>query len=503
MYGEFMEKEDGNNFSARKALCDLWESVQNPECGQSLDEKFLRLAPRGILAVIAVFLAIVIGLVSYAIYKRSEDGMSQLLAEKGASLLNVLESTLRIGMRENSGLMLQALLDDISHEPDIEFVSVALPDGTIIAHSNLERIGEIMYFESLELNLERMSALAPTNDKKWLITTVEGRRVFLVYRKLAIGGKEWSGDVPQPTIFLGLEVSPFEITNSQNRGFVAMLSVVMMLVVLCGLLALSMAQRASQSRKLQRDAEIEVHRLVAEAQHNEKLVAVGTLAAGVAHEIRNPLSSIKGYATYFLQNSENDPVAHAGAQVIVNEVDRLNRVITDLLGLSRPDDTNLKLIDVDCVVDHVRRLLRHNASQRNVKVVCKKARRVPLVLGDLDRLSQALLNICLNAVEAMSEGGTLEIAIAGGKKWVRIITMDCGPGIADEFKSRIFDPYFTTKRSGTGLGLPMADKIVKAHHGKIVVHSRVATEYKPGMTVFCILLPVYDGDLAEVGDPVV
>lgn len=476
--------------TAGNALRDFWVSVQNPRGGQPLEEKLLRVIPRGILGIIAIILALVIGLVSFMIYKRSETGMSNLLAEKGASLLNVFESALRTGMRTPSGVQIQALLGEISHEPDIEFVAVAMPDGTIIAHSNLDRIGETMRFQAKDLNLERMAQLDPTDQEKWLITRVEGRRVFLIYRHFTMGNKNWPEDLPEPTIFLGLEVSPYEITNSQNRSFVAILSIVTMLVVLCGLLALSFAQRASESRKLQRHAEGEVHRLEAEVRRNEKLAAVGTLAAGVAHEIRNPLSSIKGYATYFLQTSPEGSESRNAAKVMVAEVDRLNRVITDLLGLSRPDDVKLKPIHIDMAVEHVRRLLRHNAMQRDIKVVTRIAKKVPMVEGDLERLSQALLNICLNAIEAMPEGGTLEIAVAGGKKFARIITRDRGSGIPPEIMSRIFDPYFTTKGSGTGLGLPMAHKIIKAHKGGIGVYSRQARDNAAGLTIFRIWLPV-------------
>lgn len=486
-----MEKGENNPAAGSSAFRAFWASLQTPGVSQPLEDKFLRLAPRWILGIIAVFLALVIGLVSFMIYKRSETGMSNLLAEKGASLLNVFESAVRTGMRSESGVKIQALLDEISHEPDIEFMAVVMPDGTIIAHSNMDRIGETMRFESNVLTLERMTELNPGPNEQWKITKVEGRRVFVIYRHFTMGNKDWPADLPEPTIFLGLEVSPFEITNSQNRSFVAILSIVTMLVVLCGLLAVSMAQRAAESRKLQHHAEGEVHRLEAEVRRNEKLAAVGTLAAGVAHEIRNPLSSIKGYATYFLQTSSEGSESRQAARVMVAEVDRLNRVITDLLGLSRPDDVKLKPIRIEYAVDHVRRLLRHNAHQRNIKVISRIARRVPMVEADLERLSQALLNICLNAIEAMPEGGTLEIAVAGGKKWVRIMTRDRGTGITPEIMSRIFDPYFTTKRSGTGLGLPMAHKIAKAHHGGIQVYSRQKTESAPGMTIFRILLPVY------------
>jgi len=487
-----MEQGEKDSGSVSKAFRDFWAASQDEQDQHPLEEKLLKMVPCGILAGIAFFLALVIGLGSFMIYKRSEAGMASLLAGKGSSLLHVFESAVRIGMRTPSGVHIQALLDEISREPDIEFVAIVMPDGTIIAHSNEDRLGEIMRFESMDLNLERMAELDPAEDEKWLITQVEGRRVFLIYRHFTMGNKNWPEDLPEPTIFLGLEVSPFEITNSQNRSFVAILSIVTMLLVLCGLLAVSLAQRALESRRLQHDAEREVHRLEKKVRRNEKLAAIGTLAAGVAHEIRNPLSSIKGYATYFLQTSPEGGEARQAAKVMVAEVDRLNRVITDLLGLSKPDDVKLKPVRIDYAVDHARRLLRHNALQRNVKIVSRMAPHVPIVAGDIERLSQALLNICLNSIEAMPDGGILEIAVSGGKKRICVMTRDRGSGIAPDIMPRIFDPYFTTKGSGTGLGLPMAHKIVKAHGGSMEVYSRQGTENEAGLTIFRIMLPVWE-----------
>lgn len=470
-------------------LKELWSRIQeNRSPDTPIEEKLGRLSTRLSLAAIAIFLALVIGFVSWMIYNRSEASMSDLLAEKGAALLNVVEGALRTGMTGETGLHLQTLLNEVSRNPDIEFIAVAMPDGTIIAHSDRSRIGELLRHHGVEQNLERMAALAPEEKEKSLVTTMEGHRVFLVYRHFTMGNKNWDKNVPEPTIFLGLEISPFEITSAQNRSFVAILALVTMLVVLCGLTALSFAQRAADSGRKRRHAEKEVRRLEAEVRRNEKLAAVGTLAAGVAHEIRNPLSSIKGYATYFRQIFPQGSEDREAASVMVAEVDRLNRVITDLLGLSKPDTANLKPVRLELVVDHVMRLIRHQASEKNITVTRRLAHNLAPVLGDMERLSQALLNICINSIEAMPKGGSLDIAVGRGKGRLCLMTRDNGSGIAPEIMAKIFDPYFTTKNSGTGLGLPMVHKIVKAHNGQLDVISK---EFQQGwMTIFRIWIPL-------------
>ena len=228
----------------------------------------------------------------------------------------------------------------------------------------------------------------------------------------------------------------------------------------------------------------EVRQLQEEVRRKEKLAAVGSLAAGVAHEIRNPLSSIKGYATYFGSKfPEGSPDAEA-AEVMVREVDRLNRVITELLGLSRPSELRCSEVDVAELVARTVRLVRQDAEAAGVRVDERVEPGLTAVL-DPDRVSQALLNIYLNALQAMPDGGVLSVSAAPrGEGRLTLRVADTGPGIAPDKLGKIFDPYFTTKNQGTGLGLAVVQKIVEAHGGEI----RVVSE--PGLgAAFEIILP--------------
>lgn len=443
-----------------------------------------------VLGGAAVVLALMVGLLAFISIERSEAAMARLLAEKGSSLIMAFESILRSGMRSETGVRLQVLLEEMAASPDIIFVAVTMSDGTIVAHSKRFRLGEILQLEGQELDEKRMRDLDPGSAAQWGIMKMEGQRVFVVYRYFTPGLKDIPKGFPMPIIFLGLDVSPFEITRSQNRDYVAMLAAATLLAGLLCLLALYYAQRARESRRRQYKAEGEVRRLEEEVRRKEKLAAVGNLAAGVAHEIRNPLSSIKGYATYFGQRFPEGSDDREAAAVMVREVDRLNRVITDLIGLSRPSDVRPRPVCLENVVAHVMRLIRQDAEQRKVTLEYRTSRRVPNVLVDSERMGQALLNLCLNALDAMPDGGHMTLAIAKGKRRVCLMVRDTGTGIAPPARAHIFDPYFTTKGQGTGQGLAMVHKIVAAHDGEISVYSRPAGEDGRGETIFRVWLPL-------------
>lgn len=428
-------------------------------------------------------LVLVVGLMAYVAIERSEYAMAHLLEEKGSSLIRAFESTLRSGMRSESGVQLQVLLEEMATSPDIEFVAVAMPDGTIVAHSDRARLGEILH---LGMPASGTAALAPEPEEKWTVVHMANRRVFVVYRLFTPGGGKRPQGVDTPGIFLGLDISPFEITRGQNRSYVIMLALVTLSVGLVCILAVCYAQRAKESRRGQRRAEGEVHRLEEEMRRKEKMAAIGNLAAGVAHEIRNPLSSIKGYATYFGQRFPEGSDDRDAAEIMVREVNRLNRVITDLIGLSKPSDVKMRPVHLENMIAHVMRLIRQTAEQKHVLLEYRVCARAHMALADPERIGQVLLNLCLNALDAMDDGGRLTIAVTSGRKYVWLMVRDNGSGISPEVRKNIFDPYFTTKGKGTGLGLAIVHKVVAAHEGVISLHSRQAVNGGRGLTIFRI-----------------
>jgi len=234
----------------------------------------------------------------------------------------------------------------------------------------------------------------------------------------------------------------------------------------------------------------EVEQLKKEIARNQRLATVGRLAAGVAHELRNPLSSIKGLATYFKDRYREVPEDQQTAQIMIEEVDRLDRAIGQLLEFARPLRMERKPWPLKELVEHSLKLMEGDAKLKGVSITFNNPDAAPEAYIDPDKIQQVLLNLFLNALEAMEEGGTLSVALdkdePAGR--IHIVVGDTGVGIRQEDMPHIFDPYFTTKPSGTGLGLAIAAKIVESHDGKLQVSSR----YGKGTTVR-ISLPIAKG----------
>ena len=214
----------------------------------------------------------------------------------------------------------------------------------------------------------------------------------------------------------------------------------------------------------------EMKRLQADAQRNDRLAALGHLAAGVAHEIRNPLSTIKGVALYIAKRMPTGGREEEAAQRMIDEVERLNRVVSELLEFARPGSFETVQTDLGEVIGRALRLAEADLKAKNIGVAFEMEPDFPLVRISTERLTQALLNLFLNAVQAMDAGGTLRVTTHTLPDGMFSISVgDTGPGIPAEIQASIFTPYFTTKPSGTGLGLAIVYQIVEGHGGRVSV----------------------------------
>jgi two-component system sensor histidine kinase HydH len=219
----------------------------------------------------------------------------------------------------------------------------------------------------------------------------------------------------------------------------------------------------------------EIKRLEDEVRRTERLAAVGELAAGVAHEIRNPLSSIRGLAHILRHSLAGSPKERDYAEIVVKEVDRINRVVTNLLTFARPLESEPALTDPRELVEHTVRLVQADADRKRIEIQTTVDPNLPEVVMDEHQMIQALLNLTLNSLQALeTEGGKIEVGarvIDGGARILHFWVEDDGPGIPPGSMAKIFDPFFTTRAKGTGLGLAIVRNIVEHHHGEVTVES--------------------------------
>ncbi len=549
---------------------------------------------------------------------KEKESTTRLLLEKGAALIRSFEAGARTGMmgmmgrRGGGGFQLQRLLAETAQQPDIDYLIVTDKDGTILAHSDPEKIGETY---GRGLGLEQVYE---SKDVEWRqISNPDGVSTFEIFRRFmpTRGGFHGSRSMMMPhrsgmpenradpgetkseqIIYVGLDMGPIESARRADTRHTVIMAAILLLIGFAGIFSLFMVQayrstRMSLSRikafsdnvvenmpigllaidgegkvasfnqtaesVLERPSEVvlgksadevlpnelwalrnrvtdgkrvleqeldcplgegraiplgvslsklegddgmvlgdlilfrdltEVRALQKEIERSERLASLGRLAAGIAHEIRNPLSSIKGFATYFGERYKNVPEDRKTAEIMVQEVERLNRVITQLLEFARPMTVQKKPSPLGPVIQHSLKTIEREALKSGVKIETKLPDEIPQVPMDGDRINQVLLNLYLNAIEAMEEGGTLAVEVANEAGGLRISVSDTGKGIKGKDISHVFDPYFTTKQSGTGLGLAIVHKIIESHEGEIKLDS------EPGRgTRVTIILPVFDG----------
>jgi two-component system sensor histidine kinase HydH len=221
----------------------------------------------------------------------------------------------------------------------------------------------------------------------------------------------------------------------------------------------------------------ELKRLEKEVQRHDRLVALGKMAAGVAHEVRNPLSSIKGFATLLGSKFKDGSQEHEAADLLVQEAERLNRSITELLNYARPTSLRKESVNFGDIVNSSLRLISSDAQALEVKILLDIEPDLPTVSVDKDKINQILLNLYLNGLQAMefsSSKKELKVFVHrdANTGMVVIEVQDTGCGIPQENLDKVLDPYYTTKPEGTGLGLALVYKIIDEHNGTITFFSK-------------------------------
>lgn len=294
--------------------------------------------------------------------------------------------------------------------------------------------------------------------------------------------RHWWGDAPgnpphlgQAYVLVRLSTQTYEEARRQDLHQALLLAgLIFLAATLVGLVLVIAARR--------RDREItRLRRQVAEAAH---LAAVGRLAGSVAHEVRNPLSALRGLVQFLAKGAEPGSRQSEMAGLAVSEVDRLERVVSGLLEYTRPRPPRLLPLDLAESIQGTLSLVGDDPRAQGVEIGLALPPDLPLVQADPDQVRQVLLNLLINALEALNGRGRLDITIRVEKRSIWVEVADDGPGLPPGQAEQVFDPFFSTRERGSGLGLAIARRIVEAHGGRIQAANR-----EGGGALFSFSLP--------------
>ena len=218
----------------------------------------------------------------------------------------------------------------------------------------------------------------------------------------------------------------------------------------------------------------------------EHLATLGELATGLAHEIRNPLAGIAGVIEIIGRDLPSTSPARAVVKEVKQEITQINRIVSDLLETARPRAPRIRPCDLNTTVEHAVMLARQQALSKPIEIDLQRSAAMPEVEHDADQIHQVLLNLLLNAIQAIDGKGFISVEIGEREKEAVVIVTDNGRGIPAEHLPNIFRPFYTTKGNGTGLGLSLARRIVEEHHGHVEVSSVVGKGTK-----FVVFLPFH------------
>jgi len=242
-------------------------------------------------------------------------------------------------------------------------------------------------------------------------------------------------------------------------------AIVMIALFLVLLLIVKKGEAIIERRALER------LRLKEQLNRAEHLSSLGEMVAAVSHEIRNPLGIILSSTELMQKKLEPDDPTNTLTGIIMEEAGRLNMIITDFLNFARPRTPNLSLCRVDQILDKNITFLAPQVQSRGYTIERRFADTLPEIYADADMLYQAFLNILINAMQAMSDGGRIKVMVDSFDNMVKVSITDSGSGISEDIKEKIWDPFFTTKDKGTGLGLGIVKNIVKTHNGLIAIEN--------------------------------
>jgi signal transduction histidine kinase len=366
-----------------------------------------------------------------------------------------------LNFRQEMGL--ERLARDLRGRPGLEYIALQDEDSVFLAHSDSSRVGD--KGEPLLLNSGQQRLVR-------VLAGADGKEVLEVARPFSLQGS------PLGIIRIGLSLEPLAQVRKKSLTAMVMFGAAFLILGLIGTGIIFFNQR--------RHIEA-VQALEAQVRRSERLASLGNLAAGVAHEVRNPLNAL-GLASQRLQKEftprQDKEEYDRFIALMRGEITRIDGIVDRFLSLARPAKPVLKPLEASVFIQEVAGLLKAEAEQKGVELKVDVPEEPCSVNADAQQLKQATMNILLNAIQATPAGGSVSLSCHKKGRQLRILIADTGPGIAEELKERVFDPYYTTREGGLGLGLYIAQSIIQEHGGRIELADA------PGRgTVFTLVLP--------------
>jgi len=420
------------------------------------------------ILLVVLLLLVFISVSTYRNLNRERSAAMQTVRRQALTLINALEAGARAGMMmQMAGKdAIGNLVHEIGRSGDVNYLYLVNAGGEVVHHSIP--------------SLEGTRALwRPDFDWAGDVRTrvrrlADGVHVYEVATPFVPMGSHPAATLPssrnpsagsqthshaRATVYLGMTMAAYEAARQSDLQH-AMIMGGIVLALGGGVIYFFIVIRS-------------YYRLEEQVQRTEKLAAVGRLAAGVAHEIRNPLSSIRGFAYLLGRGHGKETPEREYADVMVREIDRINRVVTDLLNFSRPMTVEPEITMLPDLIDHVVSLVSADAKKQGIEIQIDCEPGTPVMTLDPNQIAQALLNLMLNAINAIERGGAVDIRTSPLNEGagVEIQVTDNGPGIDPDVQDKIFEPFYTTRERGTGLGLAMVRKIAENHNGAIRLES--------------------------------
>ncbi|MEK6776767.1 MAG: ATP-binding protein [bacterium] len=486
---------------------------------------FRSLEARFIIFLVLI-LTLAIGISSYVHLKIQYNQFMDITREKLKGIADTVEKSIRTSMEEGKSKDVKKIIKAVGGIPEIEKIRIFSKRGMILVSSIPEEVGTMI--DKHDMDMFHQRKFSTVYDIKNL-----SQPIFSIIKPVLnepVCFPCHGSNLNDVNGILDVEVSMRDIHDriSTVRRFMITSALITLLALVLSILFLlsrlvnrpiqdliktmRKAERGDLTARVVPDDTLELEELgrnfnamisrLEKAQQDlkdlheqqmervDRFATIGELAAGIAHEIKNPIAGIGGAIQIMLQDLTQDDPRREIFDEILNQIDRIDRDVKDLLSYARTTEPEFADRDINRVINQSIFLLQDRAAQQNVDVVTHCDEKIPKVNVDEKQIQQVLVNLGLNAIQAMPQGGVLMYTSKmrktdNNKELVEIQVKDTGKGIPSEHMSKIFVPFFTTHHTGTGLGLPISKKIVQQHKGRI----EVKTTQDKG-TCFTILLPL-------------